>query len=129
MFHVKHRLLLPMLVLAMVALLTTACGGAAGPRGWAAPVMTDDIILVSTSRGRLDALDANTGALKWRFPNDWALKDIKDKKAEKPEAIYAPPIVTKENVVYVGGYNGYVYALQQSAPGVKDRILWVRETG
>lgn len=113
MFHVKHRQKLAVL-LAFVLLgsFTIACGGRNPSRGWAAPVVAGDRVLVSTGKGRLDALDAQTRLALWRFPNAWS---IPEKGARRLSGIYGPPVMSQDGrVVYVGDYNGYVYAFRPS---------------
>ena len=111
MFHVKQRLrsLRPLLLLA--SLFVLACSGAPGARGWAEPVRSDDQLIVSTDHGKLEAIDAETGAVRWRFPDFWQI----DKSAEDLEGIYAPPVIGRSadedavDVIFVGDYNGYLY--------------------
>ena len=116
MFHVKQRpvLSLPKGRLALIlgvfvlAALLSGCAGTVGSRGWAPPVRTDDELLVSTGKGRLDSLDANTYEGLWRFPNQWDLSGA----AGRLSGIYGPPVVNADGVVFVGDYNGYVYAFR-----------------
>jgi outer membrane protein assembly factor BamB len=110
MFHVKHRFLL--VLLAFVSLIGAACGGAAGARGWAAPVVDDEVIYVSTGKGRLDAINARTGQPLWRFPNFWDLDD----RADRLSGIYATPVLAQSGngVIYLGDYNGYLYIFRPS---------------
>jgi len=116
MFHVKQRpvLSLPKGRLALIlgvfvlAALLSGCAGTVGSRGWAPPVRTDDELLVSTGKGRLDSLDADTYEGLWRFPNQWDLSGA----AGRLSGIYGPPVVNADGVVFVGDYNGYVYAFR-----------------
>ena len=116
MFHVKQRpvLSLPKGRLALIlgvfvlAALLSGCAGTVGSRGWAPPVRTDDELLVSTGKGRLDSLDADTYEGLWRFPNQWDLSGA----AGRLSGIYGPPVVSADGVVFVGDYNGYVYAFR-----------------
>ncbi len=108
MFHVKHRALV--VVLVALALLGVACAGAAGSRGWAPPVRSENLLLVSAEKGRLPAIDVQTRALRWTFPDDWR---IEDGKARKLRGIYAAPIVIGD-VIYLADYNGFVYRFRPS---------------
>src|SRR3990172_9055072 len=63
-------------------------------------------LIVSTGKGRLDALDPQPLEGIWRFPNFWKLPS----RAERLAGIYGAPVVDSDGVVYVGDYNGYVYA-------------------
>ncbi|HEY4685764.1 MAG TPA: PQQ-binding-like beta-propeller repeat protein [Dehalococcoidia bacterium] len=103
----KGRLALILGVFVLAALLS-GCAGTVGSRGWAPPVRTDDELLVSTGKGRLDSLDADTYEGLWRFPNQWDLSGA----AGRLSGIYGPPVVNADGVVFVGDYNGYVYAFR-----------------
>lgn len=97
--------------------MSLACGAAAGSRGWAPPVPTEEAVLISTGKGRLDGLDPQSLQQRWRFPGSWKLPE----GAGRLAGIYAAPVVDDEGVVYVGDYNGYVYAFRPddltAAPG------------
>jgi outer membrane protein assembly factor BamB len=202
-FHVKHRRpLLAALPLLALGLLAIACAGAASPRGWAPPVVDRDLVLVSTNRGRLDAIDAS-GLPLWRFPDSFLFpvkgagsappapgslpqlataitpdattvqvtttsglkKDIdaligdeivrvtavqgsfltlqrgpqatshaqgervvhvRNKPETALQGIYGPPVIDG-NIIYVGDYSGYVYAIQKPATPPFGRVLWFRK--
>jgi outer membrane protein assembly factor BamB len=110
MFHVKQRRGFGLLLLAgLLAVLIAGCAGSTGPRGWAGPVNSDDTLIVASGSSRLDGLDAN-GRRLWRFPGVW---DIPEKKAEKLKGIYGPAVLSTDGkVVFIGDYNGYVYAFR-----------------
>ncbi|HEU4760007.1 MAG TPA: PQQ-binding-like beta-propeller repeat protein [Dehalococcoidia bacterium] len=59
-----RRSLLPLLALALFALLAAACARIAKPAGWAGPLQVDSTVYASIDRGRMAALDLNpeTGA-------------------------------------------------------------------
>jgi outer membrane protein assembly factor BamB len=119
MFHVKQGWV-GLLGLAFLGCLLLACGGAAGARGWAAPVPANNLLLVSTRDGRLDGLDATTRRRIWQFPQDWR---IEDKSARNLDGIYGDPILSQDGqTVFVAGYSGYVYAFRPSEarPGLDD---------
>jgi PQQ-like domain len=110
MFHVKHRLTYLLLAALLLASVATACGRATPTRGWAAPLVIGDRELVSSGRGRIDAVDSQARLHIWRFPKDWT---IPEKKAQKLSGIYGTPIPSQDGrVVFVGDYNGYVYAFR-----------------
>jgi outer membrane protein assembly factor BamB len=110
MFHVKQRHGLGLLLLAsLVGVLVAGCASRTGPRGWAGPVSSGDTLIVATGSSRLDGLDSN-GRRLWRFPELW---DISEKKAEDLDGIYGPAVVSADGkVVFVGDYNGFVYAFR-----------------
>jgi outer membrane protein assembly factor BamB len=110
MFHVKQRRRLGFLVLiTLLSVLLAGCAGRVGTRGWAGPVRAGDTMIVSTGGNRLDGLDRE-GRLIWRFPEIWKPSE---KKAEKIRGIYGPPVLSADGrVVFVGDYNGFVYAFR-----------------
>jgi eukaryotic-like serine/threonine-protein kinase len=119
MFHVKQRRLLGLLLLVGLASLAIGCLGRVSARGWAGPVRFGDLIIASTGDGRIDAIDSE-GRGVWRFPNLWK---IDDKSAAKLDGIYGAPVIASydgEDVVFLGDYNGFVYAFRPSdfEPGV-----------
>jgi outer membrane protein assembly factor BamB len=109
MFHVKQPRIVLLFALVTFASLAAACGGATGSRGWAAPVKSESLLLVSAGRGRIDGLDASTREEKWRFPKSW---DIADSGARDLAGIYGDPIVAKDGTAYLGDYNGRVYVFR-----------------
>ena len=110
MFHVKRRGIAALLLLGLLAL-SLGCLGREGPRGWAAPVRLGEIVIVSTNDGRLDGIDAD-GRVVWQFPRFWGFTDD---SADNLDGIYGKPIIAPydgQDVVFVGDYNGYVYAFR-----------------
>ena len=92
---------LALLVLAVSGILLTACTSVASPKGWASPVQSDDLLLIS-HRDDLFALDPETLIPRWAFPT--ASDDI------DPEALYGTPAVMGDTV-FVPTYEGSLYAL------------------
>ena len=67
------------------------------------------VLIVSTGGGRLDGLDRD-GRQIWRFPEIW---EPSENKAEKLKGIYGAPVLSSDGrVVFVGDYNGYIYAFR-----------------
>ncbi len=93
---------LALLVLAGSAILVTACTSVASPKGWASPVQSDDLLLIS-HRDDLFALDPETLILRWAFPTE------RDDDID-PEALYGTPAVMGDTV-FVPTYEGSLYAL------------------
>ena len=112
MFHVKQRRFVGLFVLVgLLGLLVSGCVRQIGSRGWAAPVSEGNLIIVSTGGGRIDGINGDEQQV-WRFPQLW---NIPDKQAQKLKGIYGPPLVGSYDgvdVVFVGDYNGYVYAFR-----------------
>lgn len=122
------RLRLFILVALTISLVAAGCVRAAEPRGWAPPVETGNIVLVTPTRGKLDAVNRNNGDRLWRFPDDW---EIGEDDARDTEGIYAEPIIIGTRA-FVADYNGYVYALDMSAQpsgGSGGRVLWTKKPG
>jgi outer membrane protein assembly factor BamB len=107
---VRRKLTLLLVISAALLVLTAGCVRAASPRGWAAPAQFQNLVLITTHTGKLDAIDPATGDRVWRFPDDWSIVD-KSKKATKLKGIYGAPQVLGDTV-YVGDYNGFVYAFK-----------------
>ncbi|HWO72154.1 MAG TPA: PQQ-binding-like beta-propeller repeat protein [Dehalococcoidia bacterium] len=99
-----------LLALSLLLLLSvTACAQAAGARGWAGAVQKNDLLLVSPSGGRLVGINRD-GSQAWRFPDFWK---IPNGRADDLHAIYGEPVFSADGrVVFVGDYNGYVYAFR-----------------
>jgi outer membrane protein assembly factor BamB len=68
-------------------------------RVWATPVLADDTIYVASMNGRLYALNADTGAEKWRFATGGA--------------VTSPPVITGDTA-YFGSFDRYFYAVNTS---------------
>ncbi len=88
-----------------VVLILVACGGVTSPKGWASPVITDSTLLVSPNHHTVIAIDLTANTRHWDFPSS-------DSKV-KLTALYATPAVS-QGVVFVGGYNGTLYAINES---------------
>jgi outer membrane protein assembly factor BamB len=84
-----------------LVLLTAACSRIATPEGWSAGVVKDDALYIGTAEGSLLAVNRTDGSTIWR--RDLLAAEGVD------QAIYGKPAVA-DDVVYVGGYNGSLYA-------------------
>lgn len=116
MFHVKHSLRWPFLtrnvsretfsrgrvlgLLFLGALVLAGCGSIQKPEGWAAPVAVGDALLVQARTGQLSLVDPETGAVRWRYPED--------DHGDRP--FYATPVVDGDSV-YLVDYKGRVTRL------------------
>ncbi len=72
--------------------------------GWSGVTDGGDVVYVGTMDRQVLALDAETGLLRAAFPEEPGGED------EKFRAIYGTPTLADDRV-YVGGFNGKVYAL------------------
>lgn len=70
-----------------------------------APVSAGEFVFVAGECGKVRALDASTGEVRWIFATNGPIK--------------APPTIA-ESRVYVGSGDGYVYALEAAS----GRLLW-----
>ena len=123
LFHVKHcppeadcrrstiqtsrnakALSLGLLSLSLVLLLS-ACTGITSPKGWASPILSDNTLLVSPNHKSLVDVDLQANTRLWTFPPS--------KSNISLTAIYGTPALA-QNLVFLGGYNGTLYALNQS---------------
>jgi outer membrane protein assembly factor BamB len=111
-------------VLALVTLgiLTSSCTSIGSPRGWASPVLSDDLLLVS-NRDELKALNVNELWIsgrpepRWKFPSGEEDDDI------DAVALYGTPAVTTDSV-FVPTYDGILYALDRET----GAVIWSYET-
>ena len=87
-----------------------ACGGIARPEGWSSGVVEDNILYTGTMQGEIIAIDAVSGDYIWHFEPSIG--------EEKNRAFYGDPIIVGD-LIYVAGYDGYLYALSKS-----DGSLW-----
>ena len=92
-----------------------ACGGIARPEGWSSGVVEDNILYTGTMQGEIIAIDAVSGDYIWHFEPSIG--------EEKNRAFYGDPIIVGD-LIYVAGYDGYLYALSKS-----DGSLWEHPIG
>lgn len=104
------------LVLLALALVAAACRGTSSPRGWAGPVVADDLILAAVDHDRLSAFRLTDQQPAWEFPGPG------DEEIDL-EGIYATPVVVG-GVVYLGAYDGWVYALDLAT----GQLRWRAQT-
>ena len=115
-------------VVPLIALLgLAACARVGAPEGWSGGAISGDTLYIGTIEGDLRALDlrteegAVTGDLLWIF-------DLKEQSqgAENPAdaALYGTPVISGDRL-YVGGYDGYLYALSLDT----GELLWDEPVG
>jgi outer membrane protein assembly factor BamB len=107
----SSKILLSILLLSSF-LFVVGCARAPS-RGWSGPVVSDNVLYVGTIKGKVIALDISGGepGVNWE-------KEIGKTKAggfgcssgiSTPMSTYGTPAIG-DGVVYVGGYDGYVYS-------------------
>ena len=68
---------------------------------WSSPAVADGVVYVECSNVYVEALDASSGELLWRY--------------ETGDGVGSSPAV-KDSVVYVGSYDNYVYSVDVRRP-------------
>lgn len=124
-------------LLLLIAMALLACSRFSQAEGWSGGVIANDTLYIGTHEGTVRALHIGTldskgdmvpadnmdlGQLVWEF----ALRGDKEHRA-----IYGTPAVV-DDVVYVGGYDGYLYVLTQKADGDSPRepeLIWQERIG
>jgi len=106
----KISLLLAILIVIGVAV--SGCYGRQQPRGWSGATIVDDTLFVASIEGRLVALNTSDGSRLW--PDSV----LGSSESKSKVAIYGTPAVEGE-LVYLGGYNGKVYAVTASSGAVR----------
>lgn len=106
----KISLLLAILIVVGVAV--SGCYGRQQPRGWSGATIVDDTLFVASIEGRLVALNTSDGSRLW--PDSV----LGGSESKSKVVIYGTPAVEGE-LVYLGGYNGKVYAVTASSGAVR----------
>ena len=100
------------LVLALLSL--AACSRVTNPVGGSGGTVAGDVLYIGTSTGRVIALDTATGETLWRF-------ELQSEDVDR--AIYGTPAVV-DDTVYVGGYDGVLYAI-----ATDGELMWQERLG
>ena len=90
------------LALTLVLLAVAGCARIKNPEGWAGGAVAGDTLYIGSAEGELVALDRSSGKRLWIF-------ELRGED-ESERAIYGTPAVD-DGTVYVGGYDGFLYAL------------------
>jgi outer membrane protein assembly factor BamB len=112
--RVLLRRILPLLAILLgTAVILSGCYGRGQPKGWSGAIVASDSIFVGSLDGRLVGLNEADGSPLW--PNeDAGMLGTEGTKV----AIYGIPAVAAD-LVYVGGYNGKVYAFVLSTGALR----------
>jgi len=130
--HRKHALLL-MLLLVIIVLAFAGCTRSIGiARGWSGGVVSNSTLFVGSMEGEIFTLDANNGAMLGDpiklevTATGGGLGCIPTCGTAQSAAIaiYGSPVV-KEDLVYVGGYDGKVYAYAFQNGVLRQEPRWV----
>ncbi len=103
------KVLLLLVILVIGGVTVSGCYGRSQPRGWSGAIIADDSLFVGSLDGRLVGLNKSDGSRLW--PVDSML-------GTSGTAIYGAPAV-EGDLVYVGGYNGKVYAVSSSTGALR----------
>ncbi len=108
-----------LLAVAAALFFATACVRIAQPEGWAGPTVVDDQLLASIHRGEIASISLDTFNEAWHFPQ----KDQRHLNGEQLdlEGIYSTPVVA-QGTVYLGGYDGWFYALDLATGELRCEI-------
>jgi len=115
------RLLMFSFFLILAASFLSGCsGGAYLASSWPG-LMVDQKTGYLADNSFVYAVNLENGSLKWKFPPD---------KPEKGKAFFAPPVVTEDGQLIVGGYDHILYSLDSNNgtilwtfPGANDRYI------
>ena len=118
----KKLLLLVVFLVFGLAVLSCAPGGAQ-PKGWSGGTIADDTLFLGSMEGALVAVDILDGSRLWEIPFQTSKPSGGFNFGCVPGgstavAIYGSPVLSGE-LVYIGGYNGKVYAVNADSGAVK----------
>lgn len=116
-------LLLVMLVLAGVTVFGCAPVGSQ-PKGWSGGTIADGALFFGSMKGEVIALNTSDGSRLWEITLETSKPagGFGCAPASTTVAIYGTPAVA-EDLVYVGGYNGKIYAISSSTRLFKEKHL------
>jgi len=109
----KKIALLPGLIL-ILAILLAGCtsGGAMTASSWPG-ISTDETTVYIAFNQAVFAIDLNRGVEIWRYPEE----------PERAKSFFAPPAISNDGLVIIGGYDKAVNALEPSISG-DVRVVW-----
>lgn len=118
------RILLLLAILLLCGLTVFGCiGGAALPKGWSGGTIANDTLFLGSMDGRLIAINLSDNSSLWEVPLETPKPSgggFSCAPASTSVAIYGSPAVDGD-LVYIGGYNGKIYALSSSS----GTLRWV----
>ncbi len=128
------KVLLTLAILFIVGLTGLGCIEGLRPIGWAGGTVSGDTLFISSEEGKLVAINTATGNRQWSEPLKMATQagvfgcapqaGAGCSSAPAGVAIYGTPAVSGD-LVYVGGYNGKIYAYNASS--LETRWIYPRE--
>jgi len=97
--------------------------GAPGKTFYASPTVFDEMVFIGSNTGVFYALDLNTGAVVWQRFLGFQKAITCSAHGIVSTAAVAPDPISGSATVYVGGGDGYVYALDAATGAVKWRSV------
>lgn len=103
-------------------LVAASCTGTAPAKGWSGGTVSNGDLYFGSMTGKLVEINISAGSSPWSIPLETGTVTSGLGCARSPVevAIYGSPAVS-DNLVYVGGYNGKVYAFEAG----KNEPRWV----
>ncbi len=129
----RRKILLLLAVLTLGALIISGCTRTTGmARGWSGGLVVGDNLFIASMEGRVIAMDAADGTILGEpvavetAPASGGLGcgSIFGKPTATAVAIYGSPAVSGD-LVYVGGYDGKIYALMFDEDGLRSEPRWI----
>lgn len=110
--HIPRKSIVLLLLLG--SMLAACAGGPIQASSWPGVTLADNTIYVAYNQS-VRAIDLETEREIWRFPAE----------ADRSLSFYAPPAVSADGLVIIGGYDQKVYALSTSSG--RPEPVWVFE--
>lgn len=118
---VRPLLLLVVAMVLVSGLLFSCTGTGTVPRGWSGGTIADATLFIGTMEGKLTAIDVASRNRKWpdvQFEAPKTSGGFGCSQTASTVAIYGTPAIGK-GLVYVGGYDGRVYAINASTGALR----------
>ncbi len=122
--HLKRgKLLIGIFALVGFLFISSCTGSGAVARGWSGAALGDTTLYVGTMTGKLAAINLSSRNRQWA---DYQLEGPKSSgsfgcaSAPAEVAVYGTPVLSKD-LVYAGGYDGKIYAVDVS----NGQLRWV----
>jgi len=120
-YLVIKKLIILTVVILLVGGLTAGCVQlGAQPKGWSGGVVADGNLFLGSMEGKVIALNASTGNQSWSYTLETTASGggFGCAPTSTVVAIYGTPVVSGD-LVYVGGYNGKIYALSSGSGALR----------
>ena len=107
--------------LPLLLLILAGCARIRAPQGWSGGAVVGDVLYIGTEEGELVALDRNSG-------ERLQLGNFGLQGEETERAIYGTPAVS-DDTVFIGGYDGILYAIALGDEGGLAGPRWTEPVG